>query len=68
MIDGMVRVAGAWLGCALALLVAVAPASAQPRPGAAAPDVSGGPWINSPPLTVAGLRGRVVLVDFWTYG
>ncbi len=24
-------------------------------------------WFNSPPLTVKGLRGRVVLVDFWTY-
>ena len=24
-------------------------------------------WFNSPPLTRAGLRGRVVLVDFWTY-
>ena len=24
-------------------------------------------WINSKPLTVASLRGRVVLVDFWTY-
>jgi cytochrome c biogenesis protein CcdA/thiol-disulfide isomerase/thioredoxin len=24
-------------------------------------------WINSPPLTVASLRGKVVLVDFWTY-
>jgi thiol-disulfide isomerase/thioredoxin len=24
-------------------------------------------WINSGPLTLAGLRGRVVLVDFWTY-
>ena len=24
-------------------------------------------WINSPPLTLAGLRGKVVLVDFWTY-
>jgi thiol-disulfide isomerase/thioredoxin len=24
-------------------------------------------WLNSPPLTMAGLRGRVVLVDFWTY-
>jgi thiol-disulfide isomerase/thioredoxin len=23
-------------------------------------------WINSPPLTPTGLRGRVVLVDFWT--
>jgi thiol-disulfide isomerase/thioredoxin len=24
-------------------------------------------WLNSPPLTVAGLHGKVVLVDFWTY-
>ncbi|QDW55241.1 cytochrome c biogenesis protein CcdA [Burkholderia sp. KBS0801] len=24
-------------------------------------------WLNSPPLTAAGLRGKVVLVDFWTY-
>lgn len=24
-------------------------------------------WINSPPLTNADLKGKVVLVDFWTY-
>jgi thiol-disulfide isomerase/thioredoxin len=24
-------------------------------------------WLNSPPLTADGLRGRVVVVDFWTY-
>ena len=24
-------------------------------------------WLNSPPLTAAALRGKVVLVDFWTY-
>ena len=24
-------------------------------------------WLNSKPLTLAGLRGKVVLVDFWTY-
>ncbi len=24
-------------------------------------------WLNSPALTAAGLRGKVVLVDFWTY-
>ena len=24
-------------------------------------------WLNSPPLTTDGLRGRVVAVDFWTY-
>jgi len=24
-------------------------------------------WLNSEPLTMAGLKGKVVLVDFWTY-
>jgi thiol-disulfide isomerase/thioredoxin len=24
-------------------------------------------WLNSPPLTTEGLRGKVVLVNFWTY-
>ena len=24
-------------------------------------------WLNSPPLTPVGLRGKIVLVDFWTY-
>src|ERR1700761_8691571 len=24
-------------------------------------------WLNSDPLTIAGLKGKVVLVDFWTY-
>ncbi len=33
-----------------------------------APELAGlGPWYNSPPLTMASLRGKVVLVDFWTY-
>jgi thiol-disulfide isomerase/thioredoxin len=25
-------------------------------------------WINSPPLTLAALRGKVVLLEFWTFG
>jgi hypothetical protein len=24
-------------------------------------------WLNSRPLTAADLRGKVVLIDFWTY-
>jgi thiol-disulfide isomerase/thioredoxin len=32
------------------------------------PSLSGATqWLNSPPLIPAGLRGKVVLVDFWTY-
>jgi len=26
-----------------------------------------GPWFNSPPLTREQLKGRVVVIDFWTY-
>lgn len=34
----------------------------------AAPEFTGiEQWLNSPPLTMAQLRGKVVLVDFWTY-
>lgn len=33
-----------------------------------APDfVAGGQWFNTKPLTMSALRGKVVLVDFWTY-
>jgi len=36
--------------------------------GTAAPDFTGiDRWHNSPPLTLGQLRGKVVLVDFWTY-
>ena len=30
--------------------------------------VEGGTWVNSDKLTLESLRGRVVLVDFWTFG
>ena len=38
------------------------------RVGQPAPEVTGGPWINSEPLSMEKLRGRVVFVEFWTYG
>jgi hypothetical protein len=50
---------GAGPGEAAGALVAV---------GRPAPEITGGPWVNSEPLSLAGLRGRVVLVEFWTYG
>lgn len=55
----------------LGVLALVAGAMAQGR-GAAlgqpAPEITGEPWTNSPPLTLQALRGRVVFVEFWTYG
>jgi peptide-methionine (R)-S-oxide reductase len=35
---------------------------------ATAPEFAPGTWINSEPLTLQSLKGRVVLLDFWTFG
>lgn len=48
----------------------LAGAFAGPAAGApaTAPEFTGiKQWLNSEPLTMAQLRGKVVLVDFWTY-
>ncbi|MFE9083299.1 cytochrome c biogenesis protein DipZ [Brevundimonas sp. NPDC003935] len=44
-----------------------APLNALPVEGAMPPLTGATEWINSPPLTAEQLRGKVVLVDFWTY-
>ena len=62
--------------CAAVVLLAATPPALRPgdaagrqvRVGQAAPEITGGPWINSEPLSLASLRGRVVMVEFWTYG
>ncbi|MGU7775963.1 thioredoxin family protein [Burkholderia sp. MR1-5-21] len=42
--------------------------SPMPAAGAPAPELAGiERWHNSAPLTLGQLRGKVVLVDFWTY-
>ena len=44
--------------------------SAQERPKVRAPEITGGRgWLNTDkPLSLAALKGKVVLLDFWTYG
>jgi cytochrome c biogenesis protein CcdA/thiol-disulfide isomerase/thioredoxin len=44
-----------------------APDAALPAEGPMPPLAGAVAWLNSPPLTAAGLRGKVVLIDFWTY-
>jgi len=64
-------------GFQLALVVAVGTLMAQGNsmagrviPGAAtpAPEIQSSVWINGEPTSLAVQRGRVVLVEFWTYG
>jgi cytochrome c biogenesis protein CcdA/thiol-disulfide isomerase/thioredoxin len=50
-----------------ALAVVHKTVSGLPDYGAAPALHAGGAWINSKPLSIDGLRGKVVLIDFWTY-
>lgn len=34
----------------------------------AAPELQNETWFNSDPLQLSALRGKVVMVEFWTYG
>jgi thiol-disulfide isomerase/thioredoxin len=61
----------ALLGSMLALAArrgVAATATASLQDYGAAPEFTGvEQWLNSPALTMSALRGKVVLVDFWTY-
>lgn len=48
---------------AQARLVAAGESALAPEFTHTAPD----DWLNSPPLTLESLRGKVVLLDFWTF-
>ena len=53
------------------LLMTPATAVKMPQPPFLAPDFKvkeASNWLNSPPLSMVGLRGQVVMVDFWTFG
>lgn len=56
--SGMLLVAILWLNLPYA----------EGRLGRAAPEISNDIWLNSEPLRMADLRGRVVMVEFWTFG
>jgi len=36
--------------------------------GLPAPEITGQTWLNAPPQRLADLKGKVVLVEFWTFG
>ncbi len=51
----------------LGILASVPALAFQPRPLPEFTNDRPGEWFNSAPLEVADLRGKVVLVDVWTY-
>ena len=55
---------------ALTVLLSACSRPAQSAPATPAPEFpsrSAQQWINSAPLTLASLKGQVVLLDFWTF-
>ena len=60
--------AAAGAGGSMAMAMTAKPAAEQLPVERSAPSLDGAvQWLNSEPLTAAGLKGKVVLVDFWTY-
>ncbi len=53
--------------CLLAWAYAPAILAAEPRDAPEFTETAPAAWINSPPLHLAGLRGKVVLIDVWTF-
>lgn len=47
--------------------IAPSPSMTEEAKAAVAPEISNGIWINSEPLTLKSLHGRVVLIEFWTF-
>jgi hypothetical protein len=61
------------LGLVVAVAMVLAQASSMAgrlTPGSAtpAPEIQSSVWINGGPTSLAALRGKVVLIEFWTYG
>ncbi len=56
--------------CSIALLGwALWPSHGQAyRPGMPAPEIANNTWLNSEPKRLSELRGKVVLIKFWTFG
>ena len=67
----MIRTGNLYLRIFLFLSVTLAVASPAVEArliGKHAPEINNDVWINSPPLRIVDLRGKVILLEFWTYG
>jgi len=59
-----------WLGIVIGVVLAgwASLESADGMIGNPAPDIVNEVWLNSVPLRMADLKGKVVMVEFWTFG
>jgi thiol-disulfide isomerase/thioredoxin len=62
------KLAASWRTVIVSLLVGALFSAVEARVGMPAPEISGQSWLNSEPLRLAELKGKVVLVEFWTFG
>ena len=68
-----IGLAGALIG-ALAGAVLCGPRCSAQEPAqfdVEAPEMVGGPWLNTPdhkPIKLASRRGKVTIIEFWTFG
>jgi thiol-disulfide isomerase/thioredoxin len=65
------RLLGLWLVLALTASVQAVKAQQPVQVDIAAPELSGGPWLNTAqnvPIKLASRKGNVTIVEFWTYG
>lgn len=68
--EKMLRTCGRWTSMLLVAGSSVACSSgvaAEARPAVEFTQKDARAWINSEPVTLASLKGKVVLIDFWTF-
>ena len=63
---GVVTIVGVVLGTLVQYVNS--PQEVHALTGMQVPEITSSDWINSEPQSFSGLRGKVVLVEFWTFG
>ena len=65
---GIFHIALSFFVIFISALGVVSPRAEAKLIGKLAPEINNKVWINSAPIRMENLRGKVVLLEFWTYG